>query len=129
MNEINTLFFELIRVAIGTQLSLSRQPSPNEWTTLYKIAKKQSLVGICFAGVQRLCISETSDYSGMNELQYLTWTGMAAKIQQRNEVVNKQCVEVQQMIEKEGFRTFIMKGQGNAALYQSGSNGKEGRDS
>ena len=54
----------------------------------------------------------------MNELQYLTWMGMAAKIQQRNEVVNKQCVEVQQMIEKEGFRTFIMKGQGNAALYK-----------
>lgn len=54
---------------------------------------------------------------------------MAAKIQQRNEVVNAQCVEVQQMIEKDGFRTFIMKGQGNAALYQSGSKGKEGRDS
>lgn len=42
---------------------------------------------------------------------------MAAKIQQRNEVVNTQCVEVQQMIEKAGFRSFIMKGQGNAALY------------
>lgn len=117
MNEINTLFFELIRVAIGTQLSLSRQPSPNEWTTLYEIAKKQSLIGICFAGVQRLCISETSDYSGLSEILYLTWMGMAAKIQQRNEVVNRQCVEVQQMIEKEGIRTFIMKGQGNAALY------------
>ena len=117
MNEINTLFFELIRVAIGTQLSLSRQPSPNEWTTLYEIAKKQSLIGICFAGVRRLCISETSDYSGLSEILYLTWMGMAAKIQQRNEVVNRQCVEVQQMIEKEGIRTFIMKGQGNAALY------------
>lgn len=50
---------------------------------------------------------------------YLTWMGMDAKIQQRNEVVNKQCVQVQQMIEKEGFRTFIMKGQGNAALYRT----------
>lgn len=48
---------------------------------------------------------------------YLTWMGMAAKIQQRNEAVNAHCVEVQQMVEKEGFHTFIMKGQGNAALY------------
>ena len=32
-------------------------------------------------------------------------------------MINAQCVEGQQKIEKEGFRTFIMKGQGNAALY------------
>ena len=44
---------------------------------------------------------------------------MAAKIQQRNEVVNAQCVEVQQMIENEGIHTFIMKGQGNAAYEPS----------
>lgn len=31
--------------------------------------------------------------------------------------MNSQCVEVQQTIEKAGFRTYIMKGQGNAALY------------
>lgn len=42
---------------------------------------------------------------------------MAAKIQQRNEVVNLQCVEVQQMTRKAVFRSYIMKGQGNAVLY------------
>lgn len=115
---IEQLFFQLIRVAIGTQDLLSRPPSAMEWQHLYDIAKKQSLVGVCFAGVQRLCNSESSDFCGMSEMQYLTWMGMAAKIQQRNEVVNKQCVKVQQMIEKEGFRTFIMKCQGNAALYR-----------
>ena len=30
---------------------------------------------------------------------YLQWMGMAAKIQQRNEVVNRQCVEVLKRIE------------------------------
>lgn len=117
MNEINTLFFELIRVAIGTQLSLSRQPSPNEWTTLYEIAKKQSLIGICFAGVQRLCISETSDYSGLSEILYLTWMGMAAKIQQRNEVVNRQCVELQAKLSTDGLRSSILKGQAVGQYY------------
>ncbi|MCM1372609.1 MAG: nucleotidyltransferase family protein [Bacteroides sp.] len=117
MSEINELFFELIRVAIGNLSSLSRQPSPKEWTALYDIAKKQSLVGICFAGMQGLCNTDAEDYCGMPEVLYLTWMGMAAKIQQRNEKVNRQCVEVQKMIEKEGFQTFIMKGQGNSALY------------
>lgn len=53
----------------------------------------------------------------MNEMLYLTWMGMAAKIQQRNEVVNKQCVELQAKLSADGFRTYIMKGQSNATLY------------
>lgn len=46
------------------------------------MAKKQSLVGVCFAAVQRLPEVERPP-----EMLYLTWMGMAAKIQQRNEVV------------------------------------------
>lgn len=46
---------------------------------------------------------------------------MAAKIQQRNEVVNRQCVEVQSKVSSDGFQSFIMKGQGNAALYRVSS--------
>ena len=120
---INNLFFELIQVALGVRVSLSLSPAAEEWKMLYDIAKKQSLVGICFVGVQKLGeggveTSETLETSwNIPELLYLTWMGMAAKIQQRNEMVNRQCVEVQQMIEKEDFCTYIMKGQGNAALY------------
>lgn len=94
-------------------MCLSHTPSADDWGELYAMAKKQSLVGVCFAGVQKL----VEQHREPPEMLYLTWMGMAAKIQQRNEVVNSQCVEVQQMIEKEGFRTFIMKGQGNSALY------------
>ena len=47
-----TLFIELIRVAIGNQECLSRLPSEREWGKLYKMAEKQSLIGICFAGLQ-----------------------------------------------------------------------------
>ena len=87
---INHLFFELIRVAIGMQDTLSRVPSTQEWKQLYDMAMKQSLLGICFAGVQKVMDSENEDYCGMPEMLYLTWMGMAAKIQQRNEVINQQ---------------------------------------
>lgn len=81
------------------------------------MAKKQSLVGICFAGVQTLVDSDVEDYCGMSELQYLTWMGMAAKIQQRNEIVSRQCVELCNALEKEQFRACVLKGQGTANLY------------
>lgn len=125
MTDINTLFFELIQVALGVRVCLSHSPAAEEWRMLYDISKKQSLVGVCFAGVQWLQLQRQKP----PEITYLTWLGMAAKVQQRNEVVNRQCVEMQQMMEKAGFRTYIMKGQGNAALYKSGLNGIEGKES
>lgn len=51
---MNKLFFELIRVAIGNAVCLSHTPNADEWGELYAMTKKQSLVGVCFAGVQRL---------------------------------------------------------------------------
>lgn len=109
------LFFELIRVSIGTAGCLSRTPTADEWGVLYKMAKKQSLVGVCFAGVQRLQLQEQCP----PEMLYLTWMGMAAKIQQRNEIVNRQCVDLQKRLSADGFRSYIMKGQAIGSLYGS----------
>ena len=117
MNNINNLIFELIRVAIGTQDTLSRLPSSKKWQMLYDIAKNQSLVGICFAGVRKLVDSEKEDYCGMNELQYLTWMGMAAKIQQRNEKMNAYTSKTLEYFRKKGFPCQVLKGQGVAKLY------------
>lgn len=121
MHNINILFFELIQVAIGTRICLSHTPSADEWGELYTLAKKQSLVGVCFAGVQKLnnVPHQQGDERGsLPEMLYLTWMGMAAKIQQRNEVVNRQCVELQAKLSADGFRSYIMKGQSVASLYK-----------
>ena len=109
----DSLFFELIQVALGARVCLSRTPSGTEWGKLYDIAKKQSLVGVCFAGVQRLVEQRQEP----PEMLYLTWMGMAAKIQQRNEVVNRRCVELQEKLAKDGMRCSILKGQGVGSLY------------
>ena len=106
MNEINKLFFELIQVAIGTRICPSHTPSADEWGKLYAMAKKQSLVGVYFVGVQKL----VEQRQELPEMLYFTWLGMAAKIQQRNEVVNRQCVELQKRLSADGFRNYIMKG-------------------
>ena len=75
--------------------------------------KKQSLIGVCFAGVQRL----QKQYQSPPEILYLQWMGMAAKIQQRNQRMNKHCAELISRLEKEGFKACILKGQGVGALY------------
>lgn len=113
MTYINSIFFELVQVAIGKRICLSHTPSANEWGELYAMAKKHSLVGVCFVGVQKL----VEQRQELPEMLYFTWIGMAAKIQQRNEVVNRQCVELQKRLSADGFRSYIMKGQYVATLY------------
>lgn len=129
------LFFELIRVALGSQDSLSRAPSSKEWKQLYEMSKKQSLVGICFAGLQKLFNLDHQEPStnnpqpdstqnpeprtqNLNEDLYYKWMGMSAKIQHRNDVVNRQCVELQRRLREDGFRSCILKGQGVAKWYK-----------
>ena len=129
---INSIFINVIRLSIGNSLCLSRTPDVKEWQEIYAMAKKQSLVGVCFAGVQKTLSNSPSHSTdsgqvpgedpsviGMPKMLYLTWMGMAAKIQQRNEVVNRQCVELQKWFQKEGIRSCILKGQGNSKNYES----------
>ena len=115
--DIEQLFFELLRVAIKAQNTLSRIPSAEEWDELYRMSQKQSLLGVSFAGIKRIVDYEEEYYCGMPELLYFTWMGMAAKIQQRNEIVNRQCVELQEKLFADGFRSYIMKGQAIGSLY------------
>ena len=122
MRDMNSLIFEIIQVALGTRPYLSRTPSEAEWGEMYKMAKKQSLVGICFAGVQKLyndndSHSNHSNSSNLSELQYLTWMGMAAKIQQRNETVDQQCKELWNVLHEAGLDVAVMKGQAIGCYY------------
>lgn len=107
------LFTELIQVALDNMVCLSRTPLVDEWGKLYSEAKKQSLLGVCFAAAQKLQKPQQEPL----ELLYLKWMGMAAKIQQRNETVNRQCAELHAKLSADGFCSCILKGQGVAQVY------------
>lgn len=114
--DINNLFFELIRVSIGVGGGgLSKTPTNEEWKALYDTARKQSLVGVCFAGVQKLVEQKQAP----EEMLYLTWMGMAAKIQQRNEVVNQQTAQFYKKLADDGYRACVLKGQSVNSLYDN----------
>lgn len=102
-------------------------PSDGEWQELFALAKKQSVVGICFIAIQKLgadpstgsgqVLDEGFARIGRSEDTYFTWVGVAAKINVQNEIVNQQCVKVQKELQKAGFESCILKGQGVATFY------------
>lgn len=106
----NDLSFELIQVAIRKRKHFSNVPSEQEWEQLYRMAEKQSVLGVCFRAVKEMADS-------VPQPLYLQWLATAAKIQQLNEEMNRKCAEVYAAICKEGFECAVLKGQGVAELY------------
>jgi len=113
MSRSTHLLFELIRVTIGRQNSLSRNPSSDEWQGLYGLCLKHAIAGVTFAGVRKL------QQNGVNipSEVYWHWLGLVSQVQQRNEVMNAHCVEACNRLQQVDFKTCILKGQGVAQLY------------
>lgn len=109
------LCFELLQVAVGRRSCLSRTPSGDDWRELFAWSRKQALVGVCFYGAQKL------DPGLLEHLPIdvkMQWLGMAVQIQQRNELMNRRCVEVQELLGRAGMKNCILKGQGIARWYR-----------
>lgn len=121
---MNELFFDLIRVSLGTQGCMSSTPSEEEWKELYAMAKKQGVLGVCFSGLHALKRNQQMPPEDL----YIKWMTMAAKIQRLNERMNKACVEVQAKLKEEGLESCILKGQGLAAIYETYSDNGEKLD-
>lgn len=117
MINMQHLFFELLRTSLGKQNQLSEVPTTENWEKLYTLAVHHALLGVCFYGIQRLPKEQTKFLPAPLRMR---WLAMAAKIQSQNELLNWRCVELQQKVSEAGFCSYIMKGQGNAALYDGG---------
>ena len=73
---MNTIFFSLIDI-------LCHHPSTEEWGELYRMAAKQLLVGVCFAGVRRYMetAQQRDEKKNISQKLYYQWQGVAVRIQ------------------------------------------------
>lgn len=109
---MNKNFRTLILIALGKKNSFDRPLTDAEWGEMYAEAEKQSLVGICFAGIEHLPKSQQPDLDLLME-----WLGQTEYIKSQNEIVNQKSKEATDLFENAGFRSVILKGQGVARLY------------
>lgn len=106
------LFFELIAVALHHRDALSVSPSAEAWRALFDMARRQSLVGVCFSGVERLDAAQRPPRDLV-----LQWYSLVMQIEQRNGEVTRYARELTADLQREGFEVCILKGQGVAAYY------------
>ena len=87
-----------------------------DWNTFYEFAKKQTLVGVGFDGIQKLL----KDAAPNLEL-LMRWFGINQKIMQRNNVLNEATVAIYNKVKAFRYSCCILKGQGNAVMYPNPS--------
>ena len=107
------LEFEFIQVAMGLREQLSVVPSVYEWRVLFEFCKRQSLLGIGFAAVEKMHKMGVECPSAIR----LQWYGYALQIERMNEKFNMQCGEITKQYEHDGLQCCILKGQGNLLNY------------
>lgn len=110
-----TIFFDFLRFCIGSKSEIPSSLKEADWKELYRIAQKQCLVGILFDGIQKLPPAEV----GMSKDLLLQWMMQCQMLEKANVRLNDAAIHVSEWFGKKGFRTCILKGQGNALMYSN----------
>ena len=107
------IFFDFLRFCIGPAKEIPGSLKEVDWKELYAIAKKQCLVGVLFDGIKKL----PAEHVGMKKEQLLQWMAESQMLEKANVRLNDAAIQVSEWFRKKGFRTCILKGQGNALMY------------
>ena len=107
------IFFEFLRFCIGSAKEIPGSLKEVDWKELYAIAKKQCLVGVLFDGIKKL----PAEHVGMKKELLLQWMAESQILEKANVRLNDAAIHVSEWFRKKGFRTCILKGQGNALMY------------
>ena len=107
------IFFDFLRFCIGSVREIPVSLKEADWKELYAIAKKQCLLGVLFDGIKKL----PAEQVGMKKGVLLQWMAESQMLEKANVRLNDAAIQVSEWFRKKGFRTCILKGQGNALMY------------
>ena len=81
-------FIELLQFSLGISNEVP-DTTDTDWEHLFAVAKKQSLTGVLFHGIEKLPKDQTPPKQIL-----LKWYMLAEKIKQGNQILNEQAVKI-----------------------------------
>lgn len=106
------LFFELLKIALGTRDKLSRVPNRKEWMALYQESEKQSILGIMLDGLEQL-----PDEQRPPKDVLLQWIGFVQVIEQNTIKIINASAEAVEYFRGKGFACNLLKGYAVGRYY------------
>ena len=118
MNDI-TAFFAFLKYRIGNKENMSMVIAGMDWRKLYSFASRQTILGFCFDGIERLGVKYPEELrrNPIGRELLMTWMGKSQQIRRQNMKVNMVANKLYSMFREDGLRCCILKGQGNALMY------------
>ena len=115
------LFLEFIRYCVNEKAALPEDIGKMDWAGLFRFCQEQAIAGVVFEWLK-----VHGEGLKIPKEVLLQWFALSEQIKQRNMLLNKRCVELTEMLRKDGFQCCILKGQGNALLYNVGCKKEDG---
>ena len=115
------LFLEFIRYCVNEKAALPGDIEKMDWAGLFRFCQEQAIAGVVFEWLK-----VHGEGLKIPKEVLLQWFALSEQIKQRNMLLNKRCVELTEMLRKDGFQCCILKGQGNALLYNVGCKKEDG---
>ena len=110
---MNNHFFALLRASLGLPIEDVLLSGQTDWQSVFGVAKKQTLAGVCFAGVERLPKEVLPPKTLL-----LQWFAVAEQTRRRNLLVTNTVGKVRSHFQDNGMTMVLLKGQGNGIYYR-----------
>ena len=105
-------FRNLLLVALGRESALQKTPTRGGWQMMISQARVQALVGIGYAGIQRLPAEQMPPLDILEQ-----WDRLARKVAGIYELHERRVAELEGILQGLGLHGCILKGTGLAHLY------------
>ena len=107
--EDNNIYLLQYALGIESEVEINNQ---DEWDNFYCFCQRQSILGVGFQALEKW----NGEIKPSQHLIY-RWLSVVSEIESRNIAMNEECLTIQSIFGQKGFTTCILKGQGNALLY------------
>ena len=116
---ILTLYFDFLKYCLGNEVDMREAVVKMNWRQLFAFAKKQTILGVCLDGVERLGDEYPEEIKRnpikLNLLQ--AWLAKGIQIRKQNMRTNAVAAKLYTQLCKDGLQCCLLKGQGNALMY------------
>mgnify|MGYP002724461134 FL=1 len=105
-------YFKFIRYSLDEGMAWDSSFQNLDWDELFRFAKRQTIVGVLFEGIKRIPKEYAPSFNTL-----MSWMGYSEQIRKRNLMMNEAAHSIYEILSKDGFRCFVLKGQGNTLMY------------
>ena len=113
------VYFDFLKYCLGNEVDMREAVVKMNWRRLFAFAKKQTILGVCLDGVERLGDEYPEEIKRnpikLNLLQ--AWLAKGVQIRKLNVRANAVAAKLYAQLREAGLRCCVLKGQGNALMY------------